>query len=93
MAEQLTPRTLDLEVQGLSLARCVFSLARNFTPLCLSLPWCIMGTGNRLASHPGRSSNTPRHALCYGNQYKLWPFGPLARVFLFLFFLQISLVD
>ena len=31
------------------------------------------------------SSNTPRHASCYGNRYKLRPFGPLARVRLYLY--------
>ena len=30
------------------------------------------------------SSNTPRHASCNGNRYKLPPFGPLARVRLYL---------
>ena len=33
-----TPRTLDLEVQGSSLARRVVSLTTNFTPLCLFSP-------------------------------------------------------
>ena len=35
-------------------------------------------------SRPGGSSNTPRHALRCGNRYKLQPFGPLARVRLYL---------
>ena len=50
-----------------------------------------MGTGDillegnpGLASRPGGSSNTPRHASCYRNRYKLRPFGPLARVRLYL---------
>ena len=43
VAERLTPRTLDLEVQGSSLARRVLSLDKELTPLCLSLPGCING--------------------------------------------------
>ena len=40
----------------------------------------------RLAPHPGGSSNTPRHASCYGNRYtcKPQPCGPLASVRLYL---------
>ena len=53
-----------------------------------------MGTGDillggntcdELASRPGGSSNTPRLASCYANRYKLRPFGPLARVRLYVF--------
>ena len=50
-----------------------------------------MGTGDTLLganpgpiSRPGGSSNTPRHASCYENRYKLRPFGLLARVCLYL---------
>ena len=32
-----------------------------------------------LVSLPGGSSNTPGHASCDRNRYKLWPFGPLAH--------------
>ena len=38
VTEWLTPRTLDLEVQGSILARRVVSLTTNFTPLCLFSP-------------------------------------------------------
>ena len=40
----------------------------------------------RLAPHPGGSSNTPRHASCYGNQCTRKPqlCGPLASVRLYL---------
>ena len=44
------------------------------------------GGCNGLASRPGGSSNTPRHASCYGNRVKLRPCGPLARVHLYLFY-------
>ena len=52
-----------------------------------------MGTGdillggypcNGLASLSGGSSNTSSYASCYGNQYKLWLFGPLVHVRLYL---------
>ena len=46
MAAWLTPRTLDLEVRGSSLAHCIDSLipqTGNFTPPCLSSPRCING--------------------------------------------------
>ena len=37
-----------------------------------------------LASRPGGSSSSPRHTwYALVNRYKLWPFGPLARVRLY----------
>ena len=49
VAERLTPRTLDLEVRGSSLARRVVSLEKElYWPLCLSSPRCINGTGGIL---------------------------------------------
>ena len=33
-----------------------------------------------LVSRPGGSSDTPGHASCYRNRYKLQPFGPLAHL-------------
>ena len=45
------------------------------------------GACDGLASRPGGSSNTPRHASCYGNRVKLRPCGPLARVRLYLFYI------
>ena len=38
----------------------------------------------RILSGGGGGSNTPRHASCKGNRDKLQPFGPLARVRLYL---------
>ena len=70
VAEQLTPRTPDLEVRGSSLARRVVSLDKNFTPPCLSSLRCTYGYVRHtaegspcdgLAFRPGGSSNTPRH--------------------------------
>ena len=102
MAEWLTPRTLDLEVQGSSLARCVVSIEKILYSLFahvykwIPASYCEVGGGEglglglvgnpRLASHPGGSSNTPRHASCYGNRYtcKPQPCGPLAGVCLYL---------
>ena len=44
MAERLTPRTPDLEVQGSSLARRVVSLDKElYSANCLSSPRCING--------------------------------------------------
>ena len=40
VAEPLTPRTLDLEVPGSSLASRVDSLDKELIPLCLSSPRC-----------------------------------------------------
>ena len=41
---------------------------------------------DQLASHPGGSSNTPRHASYEGNQnYKLLLFGPLTHVWVILY--------
>ena len=77
MAKWLTPRTLDLEVRGSSLARCVVSIEKIlyslFTQWYKWVPasYCEVGGGGlglglvgnpRLAPHPGGSSNTPRHA-------------------------------
>ena len=73
MAEQLTPRTLDLEVQGSSLTHCVVSLDQKLysTPSLLTelhkwVPakycWGLFIT-RRWTSIPSRgSSNTPTHA-------------------------------
>ena len=102
MAKWLTPRTLDLDVQGSSLARCVVSIEKILYSLLTQLykwvpaSYCEVGGGGglglglvgnpRLAPHPGGSSNTPRHASCYGNQYTRKPqlCGPLASVRLYL---------
>ena len=94
MAEWLTPRTLYLEVRDSSLARRVVSLDKElystlspFTQVCKWVPakHCL-GVTLRWTSIPSRgSSNTPRHASCYGNRYKLRPCGPLARVLLYLY--------
>ena len=43
------PQTPDLEVRGLSLAHCVVSLDKEFTPLCLSSPRSI----NVCSQHTG----------------------------------------
>ena len=76
MAERLTPCTPDLEAgSGFKPRplRCFLRSTRNFPPLCLSSLRCIkMGTGHILlrgnpameASHPGGSSNTPKHTSC-----------------------------
>ena len=46
----------------------------------------LLGVTPRWTSIPSRgSSNTPRLASCYGNQYKLQPCEPLAHVRLYLF--------
>ena len=47
VAEQLTPRTLNLELRGSSLARRVVSLDRELY-FTLSLPSVKMGTGDIL---------------------------------------------
>ena len=73
MVEWLTPRTLDVEVRGSSLARRVVSLGKELystgTLLCLSSLRCINGYQQHtaeghpcdgLTSRPGGSSNTPR---------------------------------
>ena len=87
MAEWLTPRTLDQEVRVSSLARPVFPL-ELYSTLCLftqvykwvSATYCGGGGEFNPAMdyHPvqGGSSNTSRHASCYGNRYKLRQFGP-----------------
>ena len=60
-------------------------------------PGVLRGTGDDLMVgnpaldlHPvqGVVSNTPRHASCYGNRYKLRRSGPLARVRLYLPYLS-----
>ena len=93
VAEQLTPQTPDVEVWGWSLTCRIVSLDKElYYTLCLFTQvykWrngdILLGvTFNRLASHPGKHSNTPRHASCWGNRDKLWPFGPLAHVNLYL---------
>ena len=72
MAEWLTPRTLDLEVLGSSLARRVASIDKElyselslFTQVYKWVPatYCWGGGGepcDGLAFRPGVSSNTPR---------------------------------
>ena len=94
LAEWWTPRTLDLEVQGSSLARRVVSLDKElhstlslFTQVYKWLPATYLLGGGKpydgLASRPGGSSNTPRLAPCYGNRYKLRHCGPLTRMRLY----------
>ena len=73
MAKWLIPQTLDLEGCGSSLTSHFLSLDKELNS---TLPFfCTqvykMGTGEillgitlQLASHPGVSSNTPRHASC-----------------------------
>ena len=94
----LTPRTLDREVRVLSLALRVVSLDKElystfslFTQVYKWVPATCCWGGNPAMDysyHPvqGRSSNTPRHASCFGDRYKLRPFGPLAQVRLYLTF-------
>ena len=72
------------------LARCVVSLGKElfstlslFTQLYkwLAVTYCLGGNpADGLLSRPGRSSNSPRLASYYGNQYKLRPCGHLACV-------------
>ena len=55
-----------------------------------------MGTGDillgdGLASHPGRSSNTARHASCLGNWYKLRLFENLWLLYTLTFYLFTAL--
>ena len=92
MTERLTPRTLDLEVRDSSLARRVVSLDKElystlslFTQVCKWVPakHCLGVTLQWTSIPSRRSSNTPRHASCYGNRYKLRPCGPLACVRLY----------
>ena len=61
VAECLTPRTLDLEVQDSSLTRRVVSFIAEETLLHFTQ---LYKPCNGLASHPGENSNTPRHASC-----------------------------
>ena len=78
MAEWLTPRTLDLEVRGSSLARRVVSLDKElystlslFTQVYkrLQATHCWGGVTLRWTGISFRgSSNTPRPASCYGNR-------------------------
>ena len=93
MAERLALRTLDLEVRGSSLARHVVSLDTElystlslFTPMYKWVPatycWAVTLRWTIISSRG--ISNTHRLASCYGNRYKLRPFGPLARVCLYL---------
>ena len=65
----ITPRTLDLEVRGSSLARRGVFLRQGTVLNFVSLhPGVWMGAGdihcNALASCPGRSRNTSSHAPC-----------------------------
>ena len=85
VGERLTPRTLDLEVWGSSLARRVVSLDKELyytlSLLTRVYKWVLVtycwGITLRWTSIPSRggegSSNTPRHASCHGNRYKLRP--------------------
>ena len=66
-------------------SRCF--LSHGTLLLCLSLPRYIKryrgrtaGGGGGVTLRPGGNSNTPTHALCYGNRYKLKPFGYLSRI-------------
>ena len=91
-----TPRTLDMEVQSSSLARRVVSLDKKlYSTLSLFTQvykWvqathCWGKPCDGLASRSGGTSNTLRHASYYGNRDKLQPFGPLAHVRLYPFYL------
>ena len=84
VTERLTPRTLDLEVHGSSLVHRVFSLDKELYPTLSLFTQVYKWMQWTQASHPAGSSNTPRHASCYRNWYKLRPFGPLACVRLYL---------
>ena len=93
MAEWLTPQTLDLEVRGSSLARCVVSLDKElyytlslFTQVYkwVLATYCWGVTLDGLASSPGGVAIL-LGAPCYGKWDKLQPFGPLARVRLYLY--------
>ena len=73
MAKWLIPQTLDLDGCGSSLASHFLSLDKElYSTLSLFCTQvCKMGTGEillgttlQLASHPGGSSTTPRHASC-----------------------------
>ena len=75
MAERLIPGTPYLEVRGSSLARRVVFLRQgtvlHFVSLHTSVKWIpalyCWGWGepcDGLASRPGRSINSPRHAIC-----------------------------
>ena len=92
IAKWLTPQTPDLEVWGSSLTRRIVSLDKELystLSLFIQVYKRVPATGVILlwTSIPSRgSSNTPRHASCYGNRYKLRPCGPLAHVRLDLFF-------
>ena len=54
VTEWLTPRTLDLEVRGSSLAHRVVSLTINLTPLSFSSPRCTNGYRQHTAEGGGR---------------------------------------
>ena len=71
-----------------SLDKELYSTLSLFTQLYKWVPATYYwGVTLRWTSIPSRgSSNTPRHASCYGNRYKLRPCGPLAHVRLDLFF-------
>ena len=84
VTERLTPRTLDLEVHGSSLVHRVFSLDKELYPTLSLFTQVYKWVQWTQASHPEGSSNTPRHASCYRNWYKLRPFVPLACVRLYL---------
>ena len=93
VAERLTTQTLRRSgVQALPIA--LFPWTRSFTPPCPSSPRCINGYrqltagGNpEMDKHPVQGGVAILHRLasCYGNRYKLWPCGPLARVHLYLY--------
>ena len=61
--------------QGTYPTLSLFSQVCNWVPVTycwgVTLQWTSVSQGG--------NSETPRHASCYGNWYKLRPFGPLAR--------------
>ena len=79
LGERLTLQTPDLEVWGSSLACRVFSLDKELHSTLSLFTQLFKWVCDGLESHPGGSSNTPRHAPCWGNRDRLRPFGPLAR--------------
>ena len=97
MAKLLIPQTPDLESRGSSLTSGIVSLGKElFSTLSLFCTHMykmgtadiLLGGNPEMAWHAVQrgSSNTPRHASCYGNRVKLRPCGPLARVHLYLFY-------
>ena len=83
MAQRLTPRTLDVAGSRALKPRPLRCFLRQGTLLHFAPPHpgVKMGNGRHTA---GGSSNTPRHASCYGNRCKLRPCGPLASVRVYL---------